>query len=63
MINHWRVFVFLPMDQSSSDSVSADDLSFTIVCILASLGFIGCATLFVQFYCKRTEKGVVCCHL
>lgn len=54
----WRVLVAMPMDRSTADAILPGTTMFAIVCVLASIGFVICVTLFVSFWRLRKQSAV-----
>ena len=54
----WRVLVAMPMDRSTADAILPGSTMFSIVCVLASIGFVICMALFVTFLKLRKQSAV-----
>jgi hypothetical protein len=55
----WHILVVIPMDRSTKDAALPGDSIFVAVCIIASMGVLGCFSLFLSFYAKRLERAVM----
>jgi hypothetical protein len=56
---NWIVLVIVPMNRSPTDASLVGTTSFYVVCILGTVGFIGCLSLLLKFYSKRKERAVI----
>jgi len=57
----WRIVVVSPGETSSNDVLSVGQETFTVVCLLASLGVAICSFFFWVIYSKRQTREVVNC--
>lgn len=55
----WYTLVVMPMARSLDDAVLPGDSSFVIVCIIASIGVVGCFALFMIIFRKRHEEAFI----
>jgi hypothetical protein len=56
---NWIVLVIVPMNRSPTDASLVGTTSFYVVCLLGTVGFVGCLSLLLKFYSKRKERAVI----
>jgi hypothetical protein len=55
----WQVFVISDVKRSSTDAILKGTLLFTMICIIATIGFGTCFIMFYCFYQRRTQKAII----
>lgn len=55
----WYVMVAMPMARSIEDAVLSGTSGFVIVCVLATIGVVGCFSLFLILMEKRNEEAFI----
>ena len=55
----WRIIVVMPTRKSTSDSITREHPMFGILCIFATLGFLGCFGQFIVYFRNRKNSEVM----
>lgn len=55
----WIILVISPVEESTTDALTAGQELFGVVCVVASVGFLLCLAMFVSFFLKRKSRAII----
>lgn len=55
----WIILVIAPAETGRADYLTKEDSLFGVVCVVASLGFILCLSMFLSFFRLRNERAII----
>eukprot|EP00588_Corethron_pennatum_P015848 CAMPEP_0194279574 /NCGR_PEP_ID=MMETSP0169-20130528/14007_1 /TAXON_ID=218684 /ORGANISM="Corethron pennatum, Strain L29A3" /LENGTH=803 /DNA_ID=CAMNT_0039024019 /DNA_START=67 /DNA_END=2478 /DNA_ORIENTATION=- len=55
----WRIIVAMPTGKSTSDSIARENSMFGVLCVIASVGFLGCCGQLLVYFKNRTNSEVM----